>query len=228
MKIKRSFIVVLLVPVLIWIYFCFFRTDNEDKLIVKQCLNFFTVNYDLSFDDKYLKEKLVKFLSQSCYDEDIVKNSKYTFHINKNDSLLVFNRKNLLGYPKFELKLFPNDKNERCINKNLGTGFYSKNFKTINNVNHKEINQYLVKSLDSLISIPLFSANNNWKTYALFKYEDSITSISCYSNINRNLLNRTKEVIEQYISDNNVAFDYALIPIVAPSCPPDAASMGSR
>ena len=74
--------------------------------------------------------------------------------------------------------------------------------------------QYLIKNTDSLVYIPLFSGTRNRDKYAIYMYEDGIVSISCSSNININLLNKINRVLVSYISNNEISFDYALIPIV--------------
>ena len=216
MKLKYFLLFIIGIFFIILMFFSsFLKEDLADKEIIKECVSFYTLDYDLNFNDSELEKKINKYLHQTCGEIDIISDNKYIFKIDKNDSLLVFSKNNLFNYPKSKIKLFPNDKNERCINKNMTSGFYSKNFKQINNVNQKDINQYLVENIDSLIYIPLYSGSRNRDKYAIFKYENNILSISCSSNINIHLLNRSKKVIENYISNNEILFDYALIPIVS-------------
>lgn len=215
MKLKHFLLTIALLSFTILIFFSFFlKEDLADKIIIKECVSFYTLEYDLNFNDNKLEKKINKYLKQTCGELDIIKDNKYIFKIDKNDSLLVFSKNNLFNYPKSEIKLFPNNKEERCINKNMPVGFYSNDFEQINNINLISINNYLIKGTDSLINIPLFSGSKNLDRYAIFKYEDSVLSISCFSNINISLLGKAKKSIELYISDNEVLFDYALIPIV--------------
>ena len=198
----------------VWIFFSFSKENLADKEIIKECVSFYTLDYDLNFNDSELEKKINKYLHQTCAEIDIIRDNKYIFKIDKNDSLLVFSKNNLFNYPKSEIKLFPNNKNQRCLNKNMKIGFYSNIFEQIDNINEKNINQYLIKNTDSLVYIPLFSGTRNRDKYAIYMYEDGIVSISCSSNININLLNKINRVLVSYISNNEISFDYALIPIV--------------
>lgn len=216
MKLKYFLLFITVPAFVIWMVFSFSKENLADKEIIKECVSFYTLDYDLNFNDSELEKKINKYLHQTCGEIDVIRSNKYVFKIDKNDSLLVISKNNVFNYPKSEIKLFPNDKNERCVNKNIISGFYSKKFEQINNINQKKMNQYLVENIDSLICIPLYSGSRNRDKYAILKYEDNIVSISCSSNVNKSLLEKAKKAIELYIYDNEVSFDYALIPIVEP------------
>jgi len=216
MKLKYFLLFITVTAFVVWMFFSFSKENLTDKEIIKECVSFYTLDYDLNFNDSELEKKINKYLHQTCAEIDIIRDNKYIFKIDKNDSLLVFSKNNLFNYPKSEIKLFPNDKNQRCLNKNMKIGFYSNNFEQIDNINEKSINQYLIKNTDSLVYIPLFSGTRNRDKYAILKYEDNIVSISCSFNVNNSLLEKAKKAIELYIYDNELSFDYALIPIVEP------------
>lgn len=216
MKLKYFLLFITVPAFVIWMVFSFSKENLADKEIIKECVSFYTLDYDLNFNDSELEKKINKYLHQTCGEIDVIRSNKYVFKIDKNDSLLVISKNNVFNYPKSEIKLFPNDKNERCVNKNIISGFYSKKFEQINNINQKKMNQYLVENTDSLICIPLYSGSRNRDKYAILKYEDNIVSISCSSNVNKSLLEKAKKAIELYIYDNEVSLDYALIPIVEP------------
>ena len=65
MKLKYFLLFITVTAFVVWMFFSFSKENLTDKEIIKECVSFYTLDYDLNFNDSELEKKINKYLHQT-------------------------------------------------------------------------------------------------------------------------------------------------------------------
>lgn len=188
------------------------KSDYEKNIIseYKKMISEYFYYYGLNLDDPTINKKLNRFISNNYSFLNITEDN--IIEINKEDSLVyIISKRNR---KKVSLKIIENV-NDYCKKNSLyDRGYYSFNYKELKNVNQYKLHQYLKKSFNDTIGIPIFN-KENYDGIIIYKFEDNNLSILCSDNFNeeKKIENIKDSILTFLRKEEKREFNYALIPI---------------
>jgi hypothetical protein len=198
------------------------KNVNNNKIIeidYQQMITQFDLIFGMDLNNpKKTMDDLNTFITSNYSDLKYVYENKYILQLNENDSTILIKSPDIFDRTNIPLNMNLNKKRfDYCQNSNLlMTGYFSNKFKALEHSHLLRLNKNLKKSFNDSIYIPVYSKKNIEKANqnAMFKYKEGEIFLLCSLNFpNKELLEQIQDSLLSYLRQDNVGFDYALIPI---------------
>ncbi|WP_146052711.1 hypothetical protein [Aquimarina sp. I32.4] len=199
------------------------KKNMNDKLLKKEFSSFLMQYY---FKYPFIKnskdvERFTKYVNANHANElDIVKEEKYTIHLDSVTRVLSVESKDGLWGSKATINLDDDAITVlgECEGDRMVMGFYSKNMKLVfESTFMRKIHDAIIEVSKDTLGVPMFIRKGSLRKEerALFIYEEGRVSVSCIKNeMSIEAIQFVqKELLSFLTSQKELPIDYALIPI---------------